>query len=234
MTRLTLKNWILYFSFMVLCWATGIAAGQNSTATPATYQESIRPENAGTDRQVRLPDSADNSGDMAEEPLPLPGPQAAEPSDRLAPKAGNPVIKTFGSLVLVIGVFAAIAFWMRRVGGRGGQSLPKEVWEVLGRGPLDTKHYVQLVKFGDRLLLVGISNNGIRTLTEVTDPEEVRQLSSASRRNGSSLAGRWPSGLAAKVTGRRVKSTETSVAPGLGDPRIEKELDPAYLGSGHA
>jgi flagellar biogenesis protein FliO len=165
---------------------------------------------------------------LADQPLPLVGPQAAESNDPPAPKSGNPVIKTFGSLVLVIGVFAAIVFWMRRVGGRGGQPLPKEVWEVLGRGPLDNKHYVQLVKLGDRLLLVGISNNGSRTLTEVTDPEEVRQLSSACRRNGSGLAARWPSGLAAKVTGRRVKSAKSS-----GGPVLEKELDPAYLGSGH-
>ncbi len=44
--------------------------------------------------------------------------------------------------------------------------------QVLNRGYLTTKHQMVLVRFGQRVLLVGVSPQGVNVLSEMSDPEE--------------------------------------------------------------
>ena len=52
--------------------------------------------------------------------------------------------------------------------GRG--SLPTDVVSVLGRVPLAARQLAELLRVGNKLVLVSLTPTGAQTLTEVTDP----------------------------------------------------------------
>jgi flagellar biogenesis protein FliO len=68
------------------------------------------------------------------------------------------------------------------------QSLPAAAVEVLGRTPLVRGQHLQLVRCGQRLLLLGVSANSAQTLAEVSDPQEVESLLSACGGTGARFA----------------------------------------------
>jgi flagellar biogenesis protein FliO len=83
---------------------------------------------------------------------------------------------TIGSaLTIVIGAFLLFAWAVRRGSGKT-QSLPTEVVSVLGRVPLAARQFAELLRVGNRLVLVSLTPTGAETLTEVTDPAEVDRL----------------------------------------------------------
>ena len=86
------------------------------------------------------------------------------------------MITVGGSLAIVLGLFFIVAWAMRKTAPRGRWLLPKEVFEILGRAPLGARQQVQLLRCGNKLLLVSITPNGAETLTEVTDPLEVDRI----------------------------------------------------------
>ena len=83
---------------------------------------------------------------------------------------------TLGSLALVLCLFFAAAYVLRRGTPHALAALPGEVVEILGRAPLPGRHQMHLVRCGHKLLLVAISTAGADTLTEITDPAEVDRL----------------------------------------------------------
>ncbi len=86
------------------------------------------------------------------------------------------MITVGGSLAVVLGLFFIVAWAMRKAAPRGSLVLPKEVFEILGRAPLGARQQVQLLRCGNKLLLVSITPGGTETLTEVTDPLEVDRI----------------------------------------------------------
>ncbi len=86
------------------------------------------------------------------------------------------LITVGGSLAIVLGLFFIVAWAMRKTAPRGSLVLPKEVFEILGRAPLGARQQVQLLRCGNKLLLVSITPGGAETLTEVTDPLEVDRI----------------------------------------------------------
>jgi len=80
------------------------------------------------------------------------------------------------SLAIVLGLFLVVAWAMRKTAPRGSLVLPKEVFDVLGRAPLGARQQVQLLRCGNKLLLVSITPGGAETLTELTDPIEVDRI----------------------------------------------------------
>ena len=85
-------------------------------------------------------------------------------------------LQTIGSLFFVLILFGCVAYWLRRGDKGSNPLLSEETWQVLGRGNLGTKHDVQLVRLGNRILLLGHSPNTIQTLVEITDPDEVHAM----------------------------------------------------------
>jgi flagellar biogenesis protein FliO len=81
-------------------------------------------------------------------------------------------------LAIVVGAFLMFAWVLRRSGrGRVGRAmLPADAVSVLGRVSLSAKQVAQLLKVGNKLVLVAITPGGAETLTEVTDPVEVDRL----------------------------------------------------------
>jgi flagellar biogenesis protein FliO len=91
--------------------------------------------------------------------------------------AGLGSLLTMGaSLVLVLGLFLIVAWLLRRVTPSQVAVLPQEVFEILGRAPLASRHQVHMVRCGRKLLLLSVSPAGIETLAEINDPVEVDRL----------------------------------------------------------
>lgn len=86
---------------------------------------------------------------------------------------------TIGSaLAIVIGAFLLFAYAIRRSSQRaaGRGQLPPDVVSVLGRVPLAARQFAELLRVGNKLVLVSLTPGGAETLTEVTDPVEVDRL----------------------------------------------------------
>ncbi len=101
------------------------------------------------------------------------------------------VVTVSSSLAIVLGLFFVTAWLMRRTGSGGLASLPDDVFEVLGRAPLNQRQQVHLVRCGTKLLLVSLTPDSAETLTEIDDPDEVTRLAGLCRANptGSTSAG---------------------------------------------
>jgi flagellar biogenesis protein FliO len=84
--------------------------------------------------------------------------------------------KTFGTLAgIVVLIVVGARFWKKH-GPKLSGGLPVEAVEVLGKRNIDTRQAIVLVRLGSRILVLGSTANGLRTLSEVTDPVEVDYL----------------------------------------------------------
>jgi flagellar biogenesis protein FliO len=83
--------------------------------------------------------------------------------------------KTAVWLGVVIGLFFSVVWISRKSGGkrRIAGSIPGEVVQVLGRLPLDQRQQMQLVRLGDKIILLAASTTGVEPLSEITDRDEV-------------------------------------------------------------
>lgn len=79
-------------------------------------------------------------------------------------------------LAVVVGLFVVCMMLMRRGGGKSSGALPAEAFTVLGRAPLAAQSFAQLIRVGNKLVLVAMTPGGPQPLTEVTDPMEVGRL----------------------------------------------------------
>lgn len=93
-----------------------------------------------------------------------------------------------GSLAVVLGLFVVIAWTVKKGAPQANMALPKEAVEVLGRAVLGIRQQVQLVRVGNKLLLVACTPTSAKTLTEITAPAEVEHLLGLCRRGQSSSA----------------------------------------------
>jgi flagellar biogenesis protein FliO len=108
-------------------------------------------------------------------PIPLTPPSGnGELLPNVMPTVAWPVV--IGSLSGVVGLFLIVAWVMRRGTSRVGGMLPREVVEVLGRAPLADKKQMQLLRLGNKLILISVTQTGTDTLAEITDPVEVDRL----------------------------------------------------------
>lgn len=89
----------------------------------------------------------------------------------------------FSSLAIVLGLFFLVVWLARRALPRSATSLPSDVLELLGRSPLAGRHHLQLIRLGHRLLLVSVTAEGAKTLSEITDVDEVNHLVSLCRQH---------------------------------------------------
>lgn len=101
---------------------------------------------------------------------------------------------TLGALFLVISIILVCAKVFKKHSPLASKNLPREVMEVLGKRPLDTRQTIHFVRCGSRILILGSSPAGLEMLSEVLDPVEVdlitgmcREREQAGRSNSSFL-----------------------------------------------
>lgn len=165
--RLGLAVWILLGLIMALLTTPqGVAQERTRGAVSA----SAASKNAkAVDAPRKLPKKSTSSG--AKTALPLPNP---------TDKAVTTVVS---GLAIVLGLFLVFAWITKKNAPKSMQALPGEVVEVLGRAPLNAKQQMQLVRLGNRLLLLAMSTESAETLAEISDPNEVERLTAICRQN---------------------------------------------------
>jgi flagellar biogenesis protein FliO len=103
--------------------------------------------------------------------LPLPG---ADKSPAGGSRGGWATV--LGSLGLVLGLFLVCARLLRKGMPQTARLLPKEAVETLGRMPLPGRRQGQLLRVGNKVVLVSFSTGGADVLVEIDDPAEVDRL----------------------------------------------------------
>jgi flagellar protein FliO/FliZ len=138
----------------------------NSAAPPLSRLGSDAPQHA-----EKTP--ADAAGSITPNLTPLP--------DNKNPITPTSPFGWVGALLLVLGLFMLAAWMIRRASPRMHRALPSEVFEMLGHAPLGNRQQAQLLRCGNKLILLAASLNGLEPLTEITDPAEVERLTALCR-----------------------------------------------------
>ena len=102
------------------------------------------------------------------------------------------VVRVSASMAIVLAVFFLVIWFLRRSLPHQARILPEEAFEILGTAPLSSRHTIQLVRIGNRLLVVSLATGGVSSLAEISDIEEVDRLLSlcrSGRRENQSGAG---------------------------------------------
>ena len=87
--------------------------------------------------------------------------------------------KVGGALAVVLGTFFLVTQFMRKQ----AHSLPThDAMEALGAVPITPKVKLHLVRLGTRVLVLHIAGDSVQPVAEVSDPDEVSTLLSASSR----------------------------------------------------
>lgn len=90
--------------------------------------------------------------------------------------SSNSIGATLAASALAIGLFLLAVAVLKRAMPRSAQALPKEVVTVVGRVPMANRQVAQLIKLGNKLVLVCVTAEGMKPLAEISDPEEVGRL----------------------------------------------------------
>ena len=112
----------------------------------------------------------------------LPRPTKLNPASAatdVLPSFGVPfesLYSTGAALAVVLGLFLLFATLVRRGAKKSNGLLPEEVVSVLGRVPLAARQFAELVRVGNKLVLVSVTPAGAEPLTEITDPAEIDRL----------------------------------------------------------
>ncbi len=124
----------------VICACLFTATAQTKPATPAAGQENYE----------RLPFMT----------------QPPETAVEAAPSAGGLLLRTTGALLLIVGLIAAAAWGLRRLGGApfGGADNSAVELTLIGTLSLGERRQLSAVRFGDRLLLIGATAQAITLL----------------------------------------------------------------------
>ena len=191
---------------LLLATAAGSAAAQESqrssgygpplrgSVQPAAYAEELT-ESKETLHSVPLP--------LA----PRKNPSSTAPRRSVPSNSMDALTTVIGSLGIVQGLFVVLVWFSRRFAPAGTAALPKEAVELLGRTTLSGTQQMQLVRVGTKLLLVALSPQGARTLTEITSAAEVERLSDLCRRQKPDSATASFRSLVEQVGGERTSNT---------------------------
>jgi flagellar biogenesis protein FliO len=85
-------------------------------------------------------------------------------------------VQTFGILAVVLAVMVLVLKWLRRAGLGGLAGGSTAAVQILSRGYLTNKHQMVLVRFGGRILLLGLGPQNLDVLSEVSDSAEAAQI----------------------------------------------------------
>jgi flagellar protein FliO/FliZ len=142
----------------------------DSSVRHAFHQAEAGP--SANDSQRRLLPPTVSAAPIPSESIPT---AASRTLPSLAPQWES-IGTTVSALGVVIGFFLICAWLVRRGTRKSSAALPRDVVSVLGRVPLAARNVAQLLRVGNKLVLVSLTPAGAETLTEVTDPAEVDRL----------------------------------------------------------
>lgn len=140
---------------------------------------------AQTNNTTATPEIEKTKTDTASKPLMLKpkknNPFTGTKTKKTIPGSPESMAYTFGVLAILILGILICAKLVKRKNPSLGKSLPSEAFEVLGRKSLNVRQSIMLFRCGSKILVVGATEDGLNTLTEITDPVEVDFLSGLCR-----------------------------------------------------
>lgn len=145
--------------------------------TPVSRQkprdQSLPPSNQNRDQN-----NASNSQDFLNRKLPGLGssPDSDNGTKKGATTGTEPFIQAGIGLAVVLPLAVIFLFVMKRATPKSMLGLPQEAIEVLGNTALDSKHHLKLIRLGNKLVLLSVSDGNVQPVSEVQDPEEVGRL----------------------------------------------------------
>ncbi len=157
------------------------AVGPSSRAAdrdPSAYQPAAPMTAANEGRRLQLGSSADR----------------ASKSTRAAGERGNNMLRDWArgsgataaaALAFVVGLFMLLAWFVKRGMPKSSQVVPSEAIRLLGRVPLGSRQFGQLLHLGNKLVLVHVTQAGVEKLAEIDDPQEVVRLLAICSKNSS-------------------------------------------------
>jgi len=156
---------------LALCCAASAGVSARSDAQPPITTQPTQPGGTATPRPEAAA-SPLHPATIEDDRLPFmaEGRKEAEP-----PSVGGLVLRTFGALLLIVGLITAAAWGLRRFGaGRfGGTQIDAPALAVLSTVALGDKRSLAVVRFGAQTLLVGSTAQNITLLaTQGTEPAE--------------------------------------------------------------
>lgn len=121
------------------------------------------------------------AGTRAFEAVPLAFPDSSQRRERTPDEGRRQVTMpsiwpALLSVAGVCGLFCAALFIMKKYLPGHRQLFNHPAIEVLGRTHLDQKRFVSLIRVGKRVVVVGVSPDEMRALSEITDEAEVTEI----------------------------------------------------------
>jgi flagellar biogenesis protein FliO len=151
------------------------STGIDHDVMPAGHTTAVSSEAAEGDRYLAPP--SDPTATFGEQPSIAGGEDRRNTRSVLNIGVSSSSLYTVAcALTIVIGAFLVCAWLLRRGTTSSTTVLPTDVVSVLGRAPLAARQFAQLLRVGNKLVLVSLSPGGVETITEVTDPAEVDRL----------------------------------------------------------
>jgi flagellar biogenesis protein FliO len=159
---------------------SGRVDGRNGARSAVREHDGVHTSFATPAAEIAEPRSEENSNAVAPatKSLPLSSKRLPAAKGETPTKASgwSTLLSALGSLAVVLGLFLAVVWFLRRTSPKSMTALPSEVFEVLGRSTLAARQRAQLVRCGSKLLLISVTAGGAETLTEITEPAEVERL----------------------------------------------------------
>ena len=151
-------------------------------------------------------------------------PAADAEQQKLAPPLREGwVLSTLASLGVVIALILFARWAYARLGGTPIASSSSNLVELLSRTAVAPKNHVLLLRVGSRILVTADSGSGMRTLCEITDPEEVATLIAATSAARPDSFSRSFGDMIARIG----QHTDVNDADGLGTDQSETHCDAA-------
>ncbi len=184
------RKTIVFLCFCVSMTAAAIAADTYTVQSynPATGETSPIPQIVSTQIVPPAPSPAQAAAERTRafesQPLTFPD-EAPERRDRAG--AGRrevampSVWPALFSVLAVCGLFCAALYLVKKYLPGHRQLFNHPAVEVLGRTHLDQKRSVTLIRVGKRVLVVGVSPDEMRALSEITDEEEITEIMEVAR-----------------------------------------------------
>lgn len=171
------------------------SAQQSAPAVPGpegirtSYTSAPEPLSVAAPLGAPAPLPTGTAARLAPSAAPALSPQDAKPRTRLSPPGGDAgatgakpksaaggAATIIAGLVFVLTLFFVAAWLLRRGLPNQNRALPREAVATLGHIAFPGRQQGQLLRVGNKLVLVSFSNAGADVITEVTDPLEVDRL----------------------------------------------------------
>ena len=173
LAALAMTTWVTAASAQQYSLANSAASETASTSAPQTAQPASLNEPTPKVIARGFPSLSQRSVEAD-----TPGDQAnSEPESQLA----VPGFTVASSLAVVLGLFAGFVWLTRRFssGGTANGVIPKDVIQNLGSTAIDSRTKVSMIRCGNRIIVVAQTATGIHPLSEITDVNEVQQLTAS-------------------------------------------------------